>query len=168
MRTKNHRTAWPIKIAVVLLYLVIVTLPMVSGLYARYTSSDSGEDASRVASFHVTVENDFYSEDLMLSLAPGTEKKEVKVTNDSEVSVNTYFEVENKTLNLPLEFLVYPKENKPTDAASVRDKYTHVETLKPQEEIIYVVEIIWPQENALEDMGKVDLINLSIRVVQMD
>lgn len=57
----KKRRNWPFIIASVLFCLVIFTSSLVTGLYARYTSSGSGSDEARVAKFgmQITVDDDY-------------------------------------------------------------------------------------------------------------
>lgn len=70
---KKAKLNIPICAALVLLFLTMVSIHMTSGLYARYTTQDSGGDAARVISFsRVTLDEtgDFY-ESNKLRIIPG-------------------------------------------------------------------------------------------------
>jgi hypothetical protein len=69
-----------------LLCLVLVSMSMTGGLYARYTASASGSDAARVAKFDVGYNFDGAGQVLPVSFVPGQEY-ECEITNSSEVAV---------------------------------------------------------------------------------
>lgn len=163
---KKIKVNIPIVMAGVLFYFVLLTTCMMGGLYARYTSSRDASDSARTAAFHVTMENSFYSKNLVIDLEPGVTKETIKVKNDSEVKVAVTVTVENKTKNLPLEFLMYQGDT--AIGESVGDSYVYERIMDTKGEQTFTLQILWPQEGALEDMGKVDLINVSVRVVQID
>ena len=151
----------PICLAAVLLCLTLLSIHMTSGLYARYSSSDAGEDASRVAKFEITKNKEHISEQLVLSLAPGTMVSEIEVYNKSEVSVAYTLNVENVSKNLPLQFQI--DEEPPSANSILKEKEMPPDTMYQ-----YKFSVIWPKENALQDMGKVDLIQITIDAVQID
>lgn len=103
MRTGRKYTNWILRFASLLLCLVLLSLYMLSGLWAKYVSTDSGSDNARVASFHVTEEGLDVTIDAP-RLSPGGEKliAEVKLTSNSETSVRFQFNVEVDG-NLPLQ-----------------------------------------------------------------
>lgn len=137
----------------VLLMLVLLSTGIVSGRYARYVSSASGEDGARVAKFDVTVSDNAFSSFFTVNIRPGDSiKKTVKVTNNSEVVVAMDFSVENVYKNLPLEILnqlggeIAPGETKDIPLT-----------------------IFWPEDKADDSYcGKVDLLKISLTVVQVD
>ena len=70
-----------LRAAAVLLILVLFTTSIVSGRYARYTSSATGHDSARVAKFRVTEEG-IDGQMIKVSIAPGqTVKHEIIVHN---------------------------------------------------------------------------------------
>ena len=57
MRKLNTRTPIAFHIGLVLFCLVLFSTYLTGGLYARYTTSASGSDSARVASFQIQGEN---------------------------------------------------------------------------------------------------------------
>lgn len=88
----------PICIAGILLCLTLLSIHFMSGLYARYTTSSSGQDSARVIKFgDITLSEigDFSNFEGQAFLAPGVDLKK-KVTVDfsgSESSVYVFIEV---------------------------------------------------------------------------
>lgn len=54
MKKSNRRTPIVFYVGILLACLTLVSIHMTSGLYARYTTSASGQDSARVARFAVT------------------------------------------------------------------------------------------------------------------
>ena len=135
----------------VLLILVFLSTAMVTGRYARYISSASSEDSARVAKFHVTVSEE--TELISVPIQPGqTAEMFFSVTNDSEVAVALAYEVKNVHNNLPLEFL-HPV----SDAVG------------PGKTVDVPLKITWPAGQSNDNyIGMVDLLEISVRAVQVD
>lgn len=74
------------RIAAVLLCLVLFSLHLMSGLYAKYTSSGNGDDTARVAKFEVNVTG-IPSAVSIDSKTTNNGTYEITVTNESEVAV---------------------------------------------------------------------------------
>lgn len=83
---QNTRVPAVFGIGLVLLCLVLVSMSMTGGLYARYTASASGSDAARVAKFDVGYNFDGAGQVLPVSFVPG-QKYVCEITNSSEVAV---------------------------------------------------------------------------------
>lgn len=104
MKKSNKKTPIIFHVGIVVLCLFLVTTYMTGGLYARYSSSASGEDGARVARFEIdtSLKTDNAVIDLS-GLKPGETKTiALSVENKSEVSVEYFFTVETLK-NLPLE-----------------------------------------------------------------
>lgn len=115
MEQKNKRPVnWMLRIAAILLCLVSASLYLVTGLYARYTTSATGSDGARVAKFEISMgyldetkaegeAGQIHSNPFQITMKPG-EKQTRKVTmkNDSEVAVECILTAENTMRNLPL------------------------------------------------------------------
>lgn len=142
----------PMCAALVLLMLTMISIHMTSGLYARYVSSASGEDSARVAKFDVSV-SDAYGQTVSVPIQPGEEaEKYFTVTNKSEVAVSLKFAVTSKYSNLPLQFL------HEVSAAVAPGETKNVPLL-----------ITWPAaESDDKYIGMVDLLEISVQVVQVD
>ena len=116
--TKNKKTAkvsMPMCIASLLFCLTLISVHLTSGLYAKYTTSVSGNDSARVITFGdivLTETGDFY-EDNKLIIIPGvnlTKKATVNFTG-SEAATYVFVQVkpsatwqttDNHTFSIPL------------------------------------------------------------------
>lgn len=88
---------------ILLLGLTLLSLWMLSNMYAKYASQGSGFDSGRVAQFHVSSENNM-KETYQLNpemTDQDLQKVTVLITNDSEVAVKYTFKFESEG-NLPL------------------------------------------------------------------
>lgn len=77
----------PMCLACLLLVLVMFTTYMTSGLFARYTTSSTGNDSARVARFDVDVRGSVKDLDIFTSQNEDTGEYEIVITNHSEVVV---------------------------------------------------------------------------------
>ena len=159
----HHKTKMniPMCLAAILLCLTLFSFYLCGGLYARYTTSDSGEDAARVARFDVSEDGAYFSENLLIETVPGSVEREIVVTNNSEVAVAYTVTIKNTTKNIPYSFSIDGSEPMPNEC-------TVTCYLKPNstESISIVAE--WAEEGALKYMGMVDLITLTISAQQVD
>ena len=151
----------PMCIASFLFCLTLFSFYLCGGLYARYTTSGSGEDVARVAKFDVSENGTYFSENLLIETTPGSVEREILVTNNSEVVVAYTVTIKNTTQNIPYSFSV--DGNEPTANESSVTCYLEPNS---QEKIKIVAE--WDVDGALKYMGMVDLITLTINAQQED
>lgn len=145
--------------ACVLLCLTLLSFHFTGGLYARYTTSASGDDGARVAKFNVT---DTFTETLSLSSTPGiTQVRKIVVTNNSEVAVSYVVTVENTTKNIPYKFSV-------NDSAPQLYQCSVPCTIAPGGDDTVTITAQWDKEGALAYMGMVDLVSISVTAQQID
>ena len=110
----HHKTKMniPMCLAAILLCLTLISIPLTSGLYAKYISSASGNDSARVIKFGeltLTEEGDFY-EGNKLMIIPGVDltKKATVSFSGSESATYVFVEItpskwsttDNKTFSL--------------------------------------------------------------------
>ena len=147
-----------LRAAAVLLILVLFTTSIVSGRYARYTSSATGHDSARVAKFRVTEEG-IDGQMIKVSIAPGqTAKHEIIVHNDSEGAIAYSVIADNKHQNLPLTISVSDGK---TTGSSV--------TLDPGVTKTVNLQIYWDEtKNEDKYIGMVDTIHLVLTAAQID
>lgn len=83
---RPSRVPLPLRIALVLLCLVLLSTHFTGGLYARYRSTADGSDSARVAKFDVRVTGDKQS---VLVSTEGTTQNQlvISIVNQSEVAV---------------------------------------------------------------------------------
>lgn len=90
MHGKKKTTTGPLllRIALILLCMTLFSTSMLSGLYAKYTAKNDGDDSARVAKFDVEAAG--LSGDVTVDASAGQTNGEYKftVTNKSEVAVS--------------------------------------------------------------------------------
>ena len=148
-------------IACILFCLTLFSCHLCGGLYARYTTTASAGDSARVARFDVSEDCASFDDTFMIETVPGTTEREIFVKNDSEVAINYIVTIENTTQNIPVTFSVNGSE-------PALDKCVATFYMEPMSTNQVVIKAIWSDEGALEYMGMVDLIKLSIRAEQVD
>ena len=90
--------------ALILLCLTLVSMSLMSGMFARYTTKSASNDTGRIAKFRVTGNGFTDAVTFNVKMNPGdSQKKTLSVVNDSEVAVRYTVTVENATDNLPLQ-----------------------------------------------------------------
>ena len=112
-----------VKVFLIALLIVMVGLILVSGTYAKYTTTFTGSDTATVAKFKVSSNTTAETFDLFKTakevdgttadaevvngkVAPGTGGKfDIQLTNDSEVKVHYTLDLkETNTSNIPIEY----------------------------------------------------------------
>ena len=92
------------QVLILLLSLTLISLWMLTNLYAKYVSQGDGADSARVAQFHIDATNNF-SETYELNPSmteSDTQKVNVEITNKSEVATKYTFTFKTDG-NIPLE-----------------------------------------------------------------
>lgn len=151
----------PMCLAGVLFCLTLISIHLTSGLYAKYTTKDASEDAARVAEFDVTEECLLLEKDIIFGIRPGGCTYEIKVNNKSEVAIDYRISVVNTSKTMPLKFQI-------DDGAAGEDHAQASNHLSVNHSDMYSVKILWNVDGALEYMGMVDLIRISVEAVQVD
>lgn len=178
MRQKNKRPVnWMLRTAAILMCLVAASLYLVTGLYARYTTSTTASDGARVAKFEVEMgwldeekavnePGRMHANPFQVTIKPGdVQTRKVTVKNSSEVAVECVLTAENESENLPLEL---KWEN--IDGGSA----THSVNLAANQtsEQTYTLYIVWPNTDAEDKSVKysreVDHIVVTILCQQID
>ena len=86
MKQLNIRAPFVFRLGVALLCLMLVTFSMVSGLYARYSSTATGEAGASVAKFDVQVTGD--DTGVAVDVSQATDNVyAITITNNSDVTV---------------------------------------------------------------------------------
>ncbi len=160
----------PIRIAAVLFCLTLFSTYLVTGLFARYTTSVQSSDQARVAAFSIKGEGDLLGT-IAATLVPG-EDTDVKliIRNDSEVAVEYKIEVTNETKNLPLSFRM-EKKSTSDSTEYVDETITFTDQQIPGSHTdTYMLRIRWQAGtvNDLALMGMVDHITVKVTAVQID
>ncbi len=81
---KKKNVNIPMRAALILLCLTLISIRLTGGLYARYTAMAGGDDSARVAKFDVQVS---LSDGIQLSNAQKSGEYTITVTNNSEVAI---------------------------------------------------------------------------------
>lgn len=87
MHGKKKTTTGPLllRIALILLCMTLFSTSMLSGLYAKYTAKNNGEDSARVAKFNVAA--DWKGVTVAASSVQTNGEYQFTVTNNSEVAI---------------------------------------------------------------------------------
>ncbi len=171
----------PIRVAAVLFCLTLLSTYLVTGLFARYTSSAESSDHARVAKFSIRgglKDGAVLSQSIEASLAPGgTQPATIIIENNSEVAVEYTITVKNETNNLPLSFRMEKGGSSPD---VTRDGATFTAQQLPGDHTDkYTLYIEWPKpegdgkeqenrEKELSRMGMVDHITVTVTAAQID
>lgn len=164
----------------VLLCMTLVSLWMISNLYARYSTTTEGEDSARVAVFGhgetITLNNemtdwvpgDATSYNLTVSNKKGAEISEVSVRYNVEIVTAG---------NLPLVYTLKDAEGNAigeyTESADISehvfDNNSMVFESNKADEQKYTLDVTWPGEKKDEALNGVpDFIQVNINVEQID
>lgn len=88
---KPHFCVWIMQIAATLGCLTLISIYLLSGVYAKFSSSASGSDSARVAKFDVQIEN-LSATQVFNELGTTADAEQYdykfKVVNNSEVAIN--------------------------------------------------------------------------------
>ncbi len=152
LRKKNI----PLRIAGIMLLLVLVFAYSITGLYAKYINSDSGDDTARVAKFEIGDNLAEQVAQVEIRMAPGDAfdvENYIEITNNSEVSVKYTLEVIRETNNLPI---VIEEMKTGTIAANAGDETVGLN-------------VSWPEEaNDYCYSHEIDLITIKLTAEQID
>jgi hypothetical protein len=101
-KAKNYKTNRIPRIAAVMLYLVLLTTWLLSGLSAKFIAGDAASDEARVAAFDVTTGSTM-SHNFAVTMQPGESSEDITVSvknsGETAVSYTIAFELDG---NLPL------------------------------------------------------------------
>lgn len=173
MKPSERKRNIPMFIAGILLCLTLLSMYLVSGLYAKFTTSGEGEDSARVAAFYLEAEGDL-CQYIMTDVLPGEEQnQELLITNRSEVKLQYTLTIYNETKNLPLTFLL---RNTVTEQIynPQNNTITVESTLEPGNRIDHFsLTADWPASDEAIDpnlafAGMVDSLAVTIHAVQID
>lgn len=138
---------------VVLFCILLGSIHLMGGLYARYTTQAGDSDSARVAVF--SFEDDLSEQGQLLpaSFSPGESlSKTIEIHNNGETALKYVIKLENLTQNLPIE-----------------DKIIETNVIACGEESSLTWSIEWLQEdNSIDYMGKMDILRITVTVEQVD
>ena len=164
----------PMMIAAILLCLTLVSMWLLSGIFARLAFSSDGDDRARAAHFNVTGSGFSQTIDITAVLDPGgslsyTGDDAFTIKNNSEVTVQYTLTIRNTTKNLPLTLTVNGEDE--TTAFKSTTGYTYTAVLPPNqtEGTPFAFVIAWPAaENDPVYSGQLDNIVVTVSAVQVD
>ena len=176
MRNENRRSSGCItlRIAAVLLCLVLFSMHLTAGLFARYTARNGNADSARVAAFKVNVEGIGNSVNVDYVKGNGQDAgiQQLKITNDSEVSVSYDITVEIEAVDFGISVTLNGKSfetNVPTTLI-----FEKVGQIPPNSSQLCDLEfkvVDWGKftemENAAKIEGKLEY-SITVDVVQID
>lgn len=113
MQRAEYRTNWIMRIASALLCLTLLSVYLLSNMYAKYVSSDSGWDNARVARFYVS-DNTNLNNTFVVEIDPHTPAMmEITVDSHSETALKYTFTFSEQG-NIPLKIEKTNTTNSPT------------------------------------------------------
>lgn len=158
------------RVVAVLLVLVMVSTSVVSGRYARYTTTVTGSDSARVARFKVT-ENTTLLNTVSLYAIPGTTTVcPLEVENDSEVAIRYTVDVQhpNTMKNFNLSYTI--REVYKTDSVTYAEEKAlpfEIE-IAPNTTVILQLLAKWEGDVDPSFAGRVDAVSVTLKAVQVD
>ena len=172
MKKSNKKTPIVFYVGILLACLTLVSIHMTSGLYARYTTSASGQDSARVARFEVT-------ETLQVIRADGTTENTFVVGDVLRPGVSTTytFTVKNNS-EVAVSLTVQNTKYTIGDEGEVSDtRYDELPILVSSEAVVVppgvtrdvVFELTWDPEKTDPSYGHmIDMVELTVIVQQVD
>ncbi len=163
MRKTGYKPNWGLRIAALLLCLTMVSIHLMSGMYARYSTAVSDSDGARVAKFCVTANHNIQQMCLDLGhLQPGSVKAyRFTVSNGSEVAVQNRITLSG-TQNLPLTFRLNGTD------IDIDGSFTDA-GLAPGTDGSYTLTVSWDAEQTdAEYAGEIDALWLTVTSEQID
>ncbi len=170
---KSNILMWTV---VVLLCATLFSMHLVGGLYARYATGMNGINNAKVAEFYIKQEGTIF-QNVETEIVPGTtQSAELVITNKSEVTMEYTLTVKNVTGNLvPLKFRLSAADagESPVITESHADGISINSVCRIPGEYTdrYILNIAWEpadSEKALECIGMVDYITVSVTATQAD
>jgi len=172
MKKSNKKTPIVFYVGILLACLTLVSIHMTSGLYARYTTSASGQDSARVARFEVT-------ETLEVKKADGTTEDTFVVGDVLRPGVSTTytFTVQNNSevaVSLTVQNTKYTIGNEGKVSDTRYDELPilvsgEAVVLQPGEEREVEFKLTWDPAKTDPSYGyMIDMVELTVIVQQVD
>ena len=167
---KPRRQSRIFHIALLLICAVWITAQMTSELYARYTSSFSGDDGARVASFEFTDNLAAQARLFPAELSPGaSEEKTLMIQNQGEVAIRYVVTIVNTTNNLPLAVVATVDGVEQTISLEDGPVEIFSSSVAPDSAGSLTWTLLWPADrNSSDLMGKMDVLKIVVTVEQVD
>ncbi len=154
-KSRKRKINIPMCISMVLLYLIVITAQLLSGMYAVYTSDATASDTGRTAAFVFDMKSGTDSEvlDLTNNIKKPGDKASYKfiVTNSdgsSRSEVAQKYTIEFKEIgSLPLTY-TYKTTELPAQTATINKSINTVSGQLPtgqDSQVEYVVDVVWDE-----------------------
>lgn len=163
----------PIRVAAVLFCLTLLSVYLVTGLFARYSTTAQSSDQARVAAFSIQG-GGALSKTIKAEVAPnGSGTVTLAIHNKSEVAVEYTIVVDNETNNLPLKFALTKTDatsTTPNPVANENSTTFTAQQIPGDHTDKYTLTINWPKETTddLALMGMVDHVTVTVTATQID
>ena len=163
-----------LRIAAVLLCLVLFSMHLTAGLYARYTAKQGGTDSARVAAFNVDVEGvgNSVTVDYVKGNGQDAGIQRLLITNNSEVAVSYDITVEIEDVNFGISVTLNGKVLSTDEPTTL--KFTDVGQIPPNSSQFCDLEfkvVDWgaftQKKDATKIEGKLEY-SITVDVVQID
>lgn len=172
----TKRMSWILRITAIAICLIALIFLLISGLLAKYVSSEEEGGGAKVANFYIDTDLSEFEQSIPLEMNPKGEK-EIKftVTNDSEVDVHFSVSMEFNG-NLPLNMVV-TQENSDSEADAQVFAGTAIDSslvewegeLKYSQSKTYKITVSWMEDAAgYQYAGGVGVIDLSVCAQQKE
>ena len=167
---KSRRPNRVLHIALLLICAVWITAHMTSELYARYTSSFSGDDGARVACFKFTDNLASQAQLFPAELYPGaSEDRTLTIENQGEVAIRYVVTIVNTTNNLPLAVVATVDGVEQTISLEDGPVEIFSSSIAPDSSGSLTWTLLWPADrNSSDLMGKMDVLKIVVTVEQVD
>lgn len=131
----TKRKKWILRmIAIVICFLAVIFLS-ISGLLAKYVSSEEGGGSARIASFFIDADFSDFEQSIPLEIKPeGSEEIIFTVSNDSEVDVHFSASMEFCG-NLPLDMMVTDVTDSGTETTILTGTSMEASKMKWEDEL---------------------------------
>lgn len=169
MTNKSYRPNWPMRLAAVLLCMTLISVNLLSGIYASYSVTATASDSARVARFDIQCNVKQGATEitklLNIDMTPGATKTyTLEVANASEVAVNYTITAQLLTNNIPLTMVL--------DGATkgANGVYANSGTFEPNDASkTYTLTLNWPGNYSSASLaGEVDAVRVVVRAEQID
>ncbi len=115
MQKNSQKANWIVRIGCIILCLTMFSSSLLSNMFARYATSDIGNDVAIIADFKINsdfLQNGKSVQKINISIEPTDPEVNYKVVveNESDVDVKYTVEIENVTKNLPLHITLNDSE----------------------------------------------------------
>lgn len=158
----------PALTALILLCLVVISVAINAGFYAKYTTGTDNSAVTRIGTFEVTGDGFTDSINMSVTMKPGeSASQSLDIFNTSEVAVKCYLTIRNRTCNLPLKLQFGDEAAASLDDAQPVTREIVLEPHSGTESFDF--SFLWAQaDNDISYSGQLDVVSIDLAAVQMD